>query len=80
MEKSETMEKLGWCAAPHITREYRTMTVGETEAKHIVSVIATAQRRIERLEGALRSIRDSTFRNAMTLRGMADAALQEPTE
>ncbi|GAB3744976.1 hypothetical protein [Lysobacter olei] len=37
----------------------------------------TAQRRIERLEGALRAIRDSTFRNAVTLRGMADAALQD---
>lgn len=38
-------------------------------------IFCDAGKEIERLEAALKEIRDSTFRNAVTLRGMADRAL-----
>ena len=46
---------------------------GKTLARHIAQQDAT----IARLERGLAAIRDSTFRNATTLRGMADYTLNQ---
>ena len=48
------------------------------ELAHYEAALAAERARAERAEAALREIRDSTFRNAVTLRGMADRALTAP--
>ena len=37
--KPELLEKLNWLAAKHITREYRTTTINEDDAKQILAAL-----------------------------------------
>ena len=74
LDEQDAELSLYWKDSPHHDRymgEYRQART--TLAAHIAQQDAT----IARLERGLATIRDSTFRNAVTLRGMAAYTLNQ---